>query len=224
MNANLSLRIRGSLLQGVDSYDYLGVRLDNTLTSKQQIGRTVTGCNSRIFTLSKMRYYIPENTALTIYKSLILSKLTYGGVVAWSANAQELDKLQKVQNRALRIGLRTTRYTSNLTIHNTAKLHPLYLRRKLELLKLMFRRSRGMGIGSAKENHSDPKPKTRYNNTYPVELIRPHSTKFQNSVAYQGPKLWASLPREIKNSNNINTFTKEVKKLLDYEMTNIVSV
>lgn len=97
----LHSRIRGTLLKGMKLYDYAGERLDNTLTFKQQINRPVSSCNKKL-TLSRIKQFIQERVAVLIYKSLIVSKLTYGGVVFWSAQAKEIGKLQKTQNRALR--------------------------------------------------------------------------------------------------------------------------
>lgn len=78
-----------------------------------------------------------------MYKLLILSELTYWGVVCWLAQAKELVKLPKTQNRAVRICYKATWYTSNHTLHNNAKLHPLRLCCRLEILKLMYRRVKG---------------------------------------------------------------------------------
>ena len=52
--------------------------------------------------IAKLRYFVPTHTLLTIYRSFIAPYLTYG-LVAWGqASKSSLDKLLKLQKRALR--------------------------------------------------------------------------------------------------------------------------
>lgn len=209
------LRIRGTQLIGVDHYDYLGGRLESKLTFKQQISRTVASCNTKLFTLAKIRHFISDRIAILIYKSLILSKLTYGGIVCWSAHTKELGKLQKTQNRALRICYRAPRYTSNLTLHTNAKLYPLHLRRKFELLKIMYLKNRGAnemsGLAAEVSNVSNDCPSTRYNTSFPPEFVRPNTTRFLISITYQGPKIWAALLNHVKSCADLTVFICEIE-------------
>lgn len=75
MNRVLSLHICGEQLEGVDKYVYLGINLDNTLSFKPHIERYVNGCNQRLFSLAKIRRYIPAQVAVLLYKPLVMSKL-----------------------------------------------------------------------------------------------------------------------------------------------------
>lgn len=222
LNVKLNLSIRGTPLQGVDFYDYLGVRLDNSLSFKPQIARTVSGCNARLFTLSKIRQFIPESVAILIYKTLILSKLTYGGIVCWSAISKELDKLQKAQNRAPRICFKAMRYTSNLSLHQKAKLQPLCLRRKREICKIMYKKTR-VQLPNGIDLNID-RPPTRYNTSFPANFVRPYTTRFVKSLTYQGPMIWDSLPNNVKTCDSIEVFMCEVKKLLACEMDSLTYI
>lgn len=71
----INLEIGVVSLNRVKSYDYLGVRLDETSMYNSHIHKTLQGCNERVFTLSKIRKYVSEETAVLIYKTLIMSKL-----------------------------------------------------------------------------------------------------------------------------------------------------
>ena len=52
--------------------------------------------------ITKLRYFVPTHTLLTIYRPFIAPYLTYG-LVAWGqASKSSLDKLLKLQKRALR--------------------------------------------------------------------------------------------------------------------------
>lgn len=212
----LNLEICGSSLNRVNFYDYLGVRLDDTSTYSQHIQKVINGCNQRIFTLSKIRKYITEETAVLIYKTLIMSKLNYGGIFCLSANTNQLSKLQKLQNRALRICFLSNRYISNLELHKRANVLPLCLRRKLDMCKLMFKRMLNAERVTGTITHT--RPSTRYGVSRPPVFTHPKTSKFLRSVTYSAPLLWASLPNELKVLNDPGKFNSAVRKLVQAEI------
>lgn len=191
------------------------------LAFASNINKTVSNCGNRVFTLAKIRRYISEGIATTVYKTMIMSKLNYGGVLCVSARKSDLDKLQKLQNRALRICCSANRYTSNLTLHNRTNVLPLFLRRKLEIYQIMFKR---MYVA---ENVSDPDPDkrvTRYNMARPPTFDVPKSAKFLNTITYVAPALWASLPTECKTILDSGKFNVEIRKLIRNELNYIDNV
>lgn len=99
----------------------------------------VSNCNATLFTLCKVRKYIDAGTAVKIYKSIIPSKMQYGLLVTLNCTQSEQGKIQKLQNRALRICLLAGRYVSNLTLHNCCNVLPIALRCKVKLLNLMYK-------------------------------------------------------------------------------------
>lgn len=96
MNAGPKLSLNDDFLEGVPRYDYLGVTLDNTLMFKNHIDKLLSGCSQRFFTVSKIRRYIPDNVAILIYKSLIMSKIGYGVILCVGASKLNLLKLQRL--------------------------------------------------------------------------------------------------------------------------------
>lgn len=73
----LDLRIDNTLLDSCDSYEYLSLTLDSKLVFEQHVNKLITACNHRLFTLSKIRKYLRERSAVQIYKSLIMSRLNH---------------------------------------------------------------------------------------------------------------------------------------------------
>lgn len=131
-NPDPALTIYGERLGRVDRYNYLGIVLDESLTFKSHIDKTISSCNHLLFSLAKIRWFINSSIAVQVYKSLILSRLTYGVLLCLGASQLNRSRLQKVQNRGLRICFCADRYTSNLKLHNDAKVLPLSLRMKLD--------------------------------------------------------------------------------------------
>lgn len=105
-----------------------------------QAHQVLIGCNQRLLSLAKIRKYIPREVALLIYKALVMSKLSYGNVLCINASKDSLSRIQRLQNRALRICQCTNRYTSNIKLHQDTSVLPVFLRRKLDLYKIMYKR------------------------------------------------------------------------------------
>lgn len=99
-DSRLEIRINDDLLEGTDCYNYLGILLDSSLTFKSHIGRTLNTCSTYVFTLAKIRKYITSTVAVQIYKSLVMSRLNFGGMLCLGAPKTSLSRLQKLQNRA----------------------------------------------------------------------------------------------------------------------------
>ena len=89
-----------------------------------------------------MRKFITKVAALRIYNVMILPYLDYGDIVYQSAIMDKLNKLQKLQNRALRTITRyDTYYKSTTEIEQDLRALPLSRRRYLHLLNGTFRQA-----------------------------------------------------------------------------------
>ena len=53
-----------------------------------------------------------------------------------------------------------------------------------------------------------------------LHIPRSHSAYFDRAFSVQGPKLWNSLPVDIRNSTSINRFKRELKRYLLYNNEN----
>lgn len=148
-----------------------------------------------------------------------MSKLNYGGIFCISAKKKDVSKLQKLQNRSLRICCRTNRYTSNIPLHRKSNVLPLYLRRNLDTYKIMFKRM----VAEKREviDNDTSRIVTRYSASKPPIFVSPRSNKFLNSISYQAPLLWAGLPNDIKKISDYDKFSSSVKKIVRAELAQL---
>ena len=65
--------------------------------------------------LTKIRTYINLETAITVYKSMILPILEYGDIAFDLGDETSLNKLQTLQNRVLRICVNRNVHTFGIT-------------------------------------------------------------------------------------------------------------
>ena len=77
--------------------------IDNHLSWKHHINYVALKISRNIGILSKLRHFVLPKTLFGIYKSLILPYLSYG-LVAWGQAAKtHLEKLLRLQKRAVRL-------------------------------------------------------------------------------------------------------------------------
>ena len=191
-------------LQRVTVFNYLGILLDEHLTFENHIKKTMSRVSAKILQLRKLRQYITDKAGLIIYKNMILPILEYGDLFLTSATVDLKKKLQTLQNKAFKCALEKDRRYSTKQVHIEAKLLNLKTRRKLHILQHMFRISRRQNFKGWKKRHTNVV--TRQNNKKLMIIKKPNTTAYQNSLAYQGPKLWNSLTLYIQDTPDMATF------------------
>ena len=81
---------------------YVGITIDNNLSWKHHIDHVAVEVSQTVGLICKLHHFLPRHTLLTIYQSLVAPYLTYG-LMAWGqAYKSYLEKLLKLQKRALR--------------------------------------------------------------------------------------------------------------------------
>lgn len=122
------------LIPNADALTHLGITLDKRLTFGPHVEKVVTRCTRALGTLKMaQKKGVNQQRILELYRSLILSRLTYGGEVITPC-ASALDKLDRVQNAALRIVTGCTRDTARPTLRFMVDLPPVS--QKLEVLRV----------------------------------------------------------------------------------------
>ena len=83
--------------------------------------------------------------AIKIYKGMILPYFDYGDVVYMGGRKDMLEKLQRLQNRALKICLRVEHRHPTDDLHRQTRVKTLYDRRKAHLKIAAFSKIRNPG-------------------------------------------------------------------------------
>uniref|UniRef100_A0A1B6LNL6 Reverse transcriptase domain-containing protein n=1 Tax=Graphocephala atropunctata TaxID=36148 RepID=A0A1B6LNL6_9HEMI len=139
---NLQYFLNGHRLPIVDTMKVLGVHVDNKLTFKTHISNLVQKCSKDLNILKSLSCRTngahPE-FILQIYKSLIRSKLDYGCFLYGHSNQLYLNKIDCIQNQALRIALGAFRSTPIVAMNAEASLMPMSLRRNLLTDRLVYK-------------------------------------------------------------------------------------
>ena len=100
---SLTVQIKGHEIDRVPHTKSLGVHIDQNLSWSKHVNETAKIVSSGIGALKRLRPFICEDTAILLYRALIEPYFDYCCPV-WDGLSNELaDKLQKLQNRAIRV-------------------------------------------------------------------------------------------------------------------------
>ncbi len=206
----LSLSLDGNDIEHVSTYKYLGLLLDDKLSMELHISKLCSKTKMKLGMLGRIRTFISKSTAITLYKSLLLPVIEYGDLIYGIANATNLERLQKLQNSAMRIILlapKTTHINAMLTELNFLNLSE---RRMFHLATLLFKCVNNMApsylcnlLEKVDDIHGrDTRASTRNDLVVQRSRIAVGDKAFQ----HRGPLCWNSIPSDIRISSTIVAF------------------
>ena len=123
--------IDGECIRFVDSAKNLGIVLDSGLSFTLQINKVVSSCLLTIRNISRIKKFLNVQQLKTLVCTLIFSKLDYCNSLYYGLNAELINKLQVVQNSALRVIYGINRYDRISTTPLFTKLHWLKIRERI---------------------------------------------------------------------------------------------
>ena len=203
------VKIGNYKLSTVSTYEYLGIILDDKLSMNDYLESMWKKANAKIGILAIIRRFISEKTAMKIYKVMIRPHLDYIDFVVESGSADRVHKLDLLQNKAVR------RIEHCVVPENREKLdvllgkykiESLSLRRKRNLLKIMYSRS------SCSQNLKIDTVKINLRSKKKIHMKKDFTSKSKilNSPLYRGLKLWDSLPSDLQKEKDFRAFKKRL--------------
>ena len=200
--------INGNQLQLVLSYKYLGILLDSTLNFNKHIASVINTVLYKITLLSKVKKYLRNDVALQIYKSMILPYLDYGDVIFHKANSADLGRLQRLQNRCLKLCAGHERLFSTDLAHKRAAVPFLTDRRGSHLLNFMYKRKDRKDLLNVREI------RTRAHDAPLFHVMIPRCGAFMRSVGYSGSIEWNKLAPDKRNIGSYLEFKNVQKQVM----------
>ena len=135
----LTVQIKGHEIDTVPHTKSLGVYIDQNLSWSKHINETAKTISSGIGALKRLRSFICNYTAILLYRAFIEPYFDYCCPV-WDGLSNELaDKLQKLQNRAIRAITKSDYYFTATVLRGKLGWYNLCTRMKKQKLKLMFK-------------------------------------------------------------------------------------
>ena len=215
----LSINFDAKLLPQVCEQLILGVYIDSYLNWKFHITTMEKSLASKIGMLHRISRFLPSSSLISIYVAIIQSKFDYG-ITHWGCSCKTyLKTLQKMQNRCARIVSKNFDFNiSSKTLLKQLGWMDIYTRFQYFIGILMYKFVHNLlppSVSSmftlVRNSHSYP---TRSSVTNDIALPLPRSEMYKKMLPFNGPKVWNSVPHQMRNSSSLDQFKKSYKKYL----------
>ena len=163
----------------------------------------------------KLKYF-PKCILKMIYNSIVLPYLYYGIIIWGNASLNRINRVIKLQKRAIRIiyhapylahtapifySLKILSFTDMFLFQTCIFMYLCYNRQLPESLLKYFQLNRNIHSYGTRNASNFHLPKVR-------------TQLYQKSLFYQGPIAWNSLPPTIQKSNSVNILKSSFRKYL----------
>ena len=194
-------------IQQKHSEKFLGIIIDKKLNFAEHIKHLCQKVSRTIGIFYKLRDHVPKTILISIYYSLAYPYFTYGNILWGGSYATHLKPLELLQKKLIRIICNTT-YLAHTT--------PLFKLTGILKLPDIHTYITALHMYKLTKNPNFNNNAHQYNtrNRSNIQPQFQRLTTTQKSLNYTGPKIWNSIPIEIKNKPSLQSFKNHLKQHL----------
>ena len=183
---------------------------------KQQVNLVTRTCYHHIRRISKIRRFLTMDATRSLVNAYVVSRLDYCNGLLAGLPDYLLKKLQRVQNRAARL-IKKLPWRSRITRY-LKELHwlPVTERIKFKVLLITFKSLNNLSPCYLQELfHYYSPSRTLRSSSRKLLIERRTRTKYgMRALSNCGPKLWNSLPLNIRSADTVKHFKILLKTYL----------
>lgn len=217
---DLNIIIDGENIKRVKEFDYLGCVVDEGLNLNANADKTCKKMAKKISFMGRIADKLDMQTKQILYKSIIEPHIVYCSTILYLSNETQLDRIQKLQNRAMRIILKKSWWTSGIDMLQQLDWMSVRQRINLQVLLFIYKVTNGMLPKYLKNSFQSNEGRNHVTRSVTNEhlrlpLFRKSST--QRSLLYNGVKEFNKIPVEVRNNNfrNFKEYCVSYVKRLD---------
>lgn len=211
----ISLLLNSIPISYSESIKYLGVIIDPHLNFKSHISSIQKKISRSVGILSKLKHFLPKTALLKIYYAIIHPHILYGLPVWGSTFSSYLNKLNTLQNKAVKTidgGSYLDHATPCYSHLKILKISELFKLEVAKLISLHYSKNLPPLLSNLfVPTNQISSRSTRASSHENLSLYMPRfkTARLQRSIKYQGVKIWNEIPPSIKSKP-----TKLLKKYL----------
>ena len=215
-NEQINIKIGDQAIKTTDNIKLLGVNFDDNLIFSQHISELCKKASERVGVLARLRNLITTETKLLLYKTAIMPYLTYCHLTWHFCKASDTRKVERIQERALRI-VYNSHSETYMNLLDRAKLPSLLNRRLQDIVILMYKVKYRLVPDFICDIFSTKSCKYNFRNQN-FDIPRFNSVLYgKHSLRYLGPFLWNKLDKNITETSSLSRlrFILDVRILLN---------
>ncbi len=213
-DCNISLSIYGATIEQDKVVKLLGVHIDNKLDFKFHVSEVCRKAGRQLNALRRQSKLLNFRARMKVFNSFIRAHLNFCPLVWVNRNKTDLSRLEKVQERALRLVF-NDKGSSYTDLLQRARVPSVLVRWRRLLLIEVFKALNGVSPPYIQELFREKD--VPYNLRSSKIVIQPRcktTTHGISSLSYQGAKLWNNLPENVKGAPSVKEFKTLVEKVI----------
>ncbi len=206
-----NVRVGQTVIESTDNTKNLGIIFDTEMNLHKHINYVCKRGYYHVRDLFELRKFLSETDTKTAAHAFVTSIMDYGNSLLYGASVASIDKLQVLQNTAVR-AVRKKRKLDHIS-EDRVKIHwlPIEARIKFKILLMTWKCIHNKAPVYLQELlRIVPGHRTQYKNMLTVPKSK---NKTHGDIAFgkAAPVLWNALPNELREINTIEKFKKRLK-------------
>ena len=213
---SLAVSVNNITLDCVANEKLLGVMLNHNLDWSDHIRYTESKVKTKLYLLSRVKRFLTIHSRKIFYCSFIQPHLYYCCNVWGTTSTANLEILERIQRRAIRLILDTDSTVPTKDLYLRLNWLPLGLKVKLNRLILVFKALRQLAPNNINELFKvyHPSRYLRSASQHLLEIPRAKTEFFRRSFQVKGANDFNSLPFNLKQLSTVHAFKKECHNYL----------
>ena len=197
----------------VNSYEekLLGVQIDSKLSFENHVSKLCQKASNKLYALARISPYMDHRKLRALMRAFITSQFQYCPLI-WMFHSRQLNKkINKIQERALRIIYKDAESTYSELLEKDCAV-TIHTKNLQLLMTEMYKTRNDLNPSFMQEIFCENE--SHYNLRNNVEFVQPRVRSVGNgteSIRFKGPQLWQMLPQTIRNSGSLAQFKANIK-------------
>jgi hypothetical protein len=202
-----------------ESVRNLGLYLDTTMSMRCHITQLTSTCFGVLRQIRSIRRCLTRNARTMLVTCFVFARLDYCNAVFAGLPRCDLDRLQSIQNAAVRLIAGARQFDHVTPLLQAQHWLPIEQRIVFKLCVMMYKSVNGMAPSYLQEYVISPDSsrssfRLRSADTGQLYVPRTRTALGDRAFAVAGPRTWNSLPVIVRSSPSLSTFKKLLKTYL----------
>lgn len=212
------LQIDNIKIERVNTIEYLGITISENLKMEEQVNKIVSKTAKKVNALYRISKKLNLDARKTVYNTIIRPHFDYCSTLYLNTSREQMNSMQAIQNRAMRIVLKCEYLTPREQMLNTLNWLTIEQNIRLNTLIMIYKIKHKQvpkyitdEIKTRRDIHN-----MNVRNQSDFTLPKYKTINARNSIFYEGLKMFNELPQEIKDAQTIQIFKKECVKIVKH--------
>ena len=213
-----TMSVNGTSISYLPSVKYLGVTLDCSLTMERHISSVCRSTFLALRRISSIRPFLSSKSTATLVHATVTSRLDYCNSSLSGIPSQQLSRLQRVQNNAVRLIMKKRKRDHITPLLKQLHWLPIDFRIQYKLAVLAFRFFDNSLPAYLSCALSLREPTRTLRSSSETRLLVTPITSLKSTevraFSSSAPKVWNSLPSDLRTLQTLSLFKSRLKTYL----------